>query len=149
MVTKNEGVDSLPLENSIRFKGQLNSSGDYFFYSPNFLTGLEKNEFISENRFTDIEFGYTQYYSFNTTIRFAENLELEELPKNMKMILPDTSIILYRFIQKNESSVSFRYTLEIKRPTYYAEEYLDFKEFYNMLYDKMNEQIVFKKKTRP
>lgn len=147
--TKNEKVDSLPLETTVKFKAQLNSSGDYFFYSPNFLTELEKNEFIAENRFTDIEFGYTQYFNFTTTIRFSQNLELEELPTNMKMILPDTSIILYRFIQKNESSVSFRYTLEIKRPIYYADEYLDFKAFYAVLFDKMNEQLVFKKKTRP
>lgn len=127
----------------------MNGSGDYFFYSPNFLLELEKNDFISDQRFTDVEFGFTQYYTTVATIRFPQNMELEELPKNIKMIMPDTSIVLQRFMQKNENSVSMRITLEIKRPTYYADEYPDFKEFYSMLFDKLNEQIVFKKKANP
>ncbi len=144
-----EANDSLPLENKVKFTTQLNSSGDYFFFSPNFLAELDANPFLSEKRFTDVEFGYTQHYTINANIRFPAELELEELPKNITMIMPDTSIILRRFIQKNENSISLRITLEIKRPTYFADEYPDFKEFYTQLYDKLNEQIVFKKKAKP
>ncbi len=147
--TENEKNDSLPLTATVKFNAQLNSSGDFFFYSPNFLTELEKNEFISDQRFSDIEFGYIQQYNFITTLRFPDNLEPEELPKNLKMIMPDTSIVFQRFMQKNENSISFRITLEIKRPTYYADEYPYFKEFYKMLFDKLSEQIVFKKKATP
>ncbi|MEQ1796825.1 MAG: DUF3857 domain-containing protein [Lacibacter sp.] len=146
---KNDDNDSLPLENQVKFNTQLNASGDYFFYSPNFLLELEKNEFLSDQRFTDVEFGFTQYYTIVSTIRFPENMEPEELPKNIKMIMPDTSIVLQRFMQKNENSISFRITLEIKRPTYYADEYPDFKEFYAQLFERLNEQIVFKKKAKP
>jgi hypothetical protein len=146
---KNEKNDSLPFENLVNFQGALNSSGDYLFYSPNFLMELETNDFISDKRFTDIEFGYTQYYNMFTTIRFPNNLEPEELPKNIRMIMPDTSIVLQRFVNKNENTVSMRYTLEIKRPTYYVDEYLDFKAFYTKLFEMLNEQIVFKRKTIP
>jgi hypothetical protein len=146
---KNEKNDSLPLENLVHFEGTLNSSGEYLFYSPNFLMELEKNEFISEKRFTDIEFGYTQYFNMFTTLRFPANLVPEELPKNIRMILPDTSIILQRFVNKNENTISMRYTLEIKRPTYYVDEYLDFKAFYGKLFEMLSEQIVFKRKTTP
>ncbi len=146
---KNEKNDSLPLENIVQFTGSLNSSGDYLFYSPNFLMELETNDFISDKRFTDIEFGYTQYYNMFSTIRFPNNLEPEELPKNIRMIMPDTSIVLQRFVSKNENSISMRYTLEIKRPTYYVDEYLDFKAFYAKLFEMLNEQIVFKRKTIP
>jgi Domain of Unknown Function with PDB structure (DUF3857)/Transglutaminase-like superfamily len=146
---KNEKVDSLPLENMVTFQTQLNNSAEYYFVTPNLFTELEKNEFISDQRFTDIEFGYVQYYNIFGTIRFPNSMEPEELPKNIKMILPDTSIIMQRFMEKNENSISFRITLEIKRPTYYAEEYPDFKAFYSVLFDKLNEQIVFKKKANP
>lgn len=146
---KNEKNDSLPFENLVQFQGTLNSSGEYLFYSPNFLMELETNDFISDKRFTDIEFGYTQYYNMFTTIRFPNNLVPEELPKNIRMIMPDTSIVLQRFVNKNENTVSMRYTLEIKRPTYYVDEYLDFKTFYAKLFEMLNEQIVFKRKTIP
>lgn len=145
----NKEIDSLPLDNSVQFSGSLNSSGDYLFYSPNFLLELEKNEFISEKRFTDVEFGYTQYYSMYATIRFQSGLEPEELPKNIRMIMPDTSIILQRFVNKSENSISMRYSLEIKRPTFYADEYEFFKEFYAKLFEILNEQIVFRKKATP
>jgi hypothetical protein len=149
LVVKNEDNDSLPLQNSVRFKGQLNASGDYHFFSPNFLIEQEKNEFISEQRFTDIEFGYIQSYTIFGNIRFSDKLELEELPQNIKMILPDTSLILQRIMQKNDNSVSFRITLDIKRPTYYSDEYLYFKEFYSKLFEMLNEQLVFRKKAKP
>ncbi|QNA46360.1 DUF3857 domain-containing protein [Lacibacter sediminis] len=146
---KNQKIDSLPLENVIQFSGTLNSSGDYMFYSPNFLMELEKNEFISDKRFTDIEFGYIQYYNMFTTLRFPQGFELEELPNNTRMIMPDTSISLQRFVSRNENSISMRYTLEIKRPTFYADEYPEFKIFYAKLFEILNEQIVFKRKTIP
>ena len=110
---------------------------------------LEKNEFISDKRFTDVEFGYTQYYNMFTTLYFPGNLELEELPKNIKIIMPDTSIVLQRFVSKNENTIAMRYSIEIKRPTFYADEYDFFKEFYAKLYEILNEQIVFKKKATP
>ncbi|MEJ8843486.1 DUF3857 domain-containing protein [Lacibacter sp. H375] len=144
---KNEKNDSLPLENLVQFHGSLSTSGDYLFYSPNFLMELEKNEFISDKRFTDVEFGYVQYYNMFTTLRFPAGFDLEELPKNIRMIMPDTSISLQRFVAKNDNSISMRYTLEIKRPTYYADEYPDFKAFYTKLFEMLNEQIVFKRKT--
>ncbi len=149
LIVNNEKVDSLPLENTVKFNTQLNSSGEYFFFSPNFLLELEKNDFISDQRFTDVEFGYVQYYTFVATIRHPGSLEVEELPKNIKMILPDTSIIMQRFMQKNENSVSMRVTLEFKRPTYFVDEYPDFKAFYTQLFEMLNEQIVFKKKVKP
>jgi transglutaminase-like putative cysteine protease len=149
LVIKNEEKDSLPLENNIKFKGQLNTSGEYVFYSPNFLLELETNDFIADQRFSDIEFGYTQYYNLYASVQFPANMEVEELPKNFKMIMPDTSIVLQRFMQKNENTISMRMTLEIKRPTYYADEYDYFKEFYAKLFEILNEQIVFRKKANP
>ena len=146
---KNEKVDSLPLENMVTFQTQLNNSAEYYFVTPNLFSELGKNEFISDQRFTDIEFGFVQYYNISGIIRFPNSMEAEELPKNIKMILPDTSIVMQRFMEKNENSISFRITLEIKRPTYYAEEYPDFKAFYSVLFEKLNEQIVFKKKAKP
>jgi hypothetical protein len=146
---KYEDKDSLALESSIKFRGILNSSGEYFFYSPNFLTELETNDFISDMRFSDIEFGYTQYYNVYASVKFPETLVPEELPKNIKMIMPDTSISLQRFMQKNENTISLRITLEIKRPTYYTDEYDYFKEFYAKLFELLNEQIVFRKKATP
>ena len=149
LVVQNDQADSIPMQSSVRFNGQLNNSGEYYFYTPNFLIEHSKNKFIADDRYTDIEFGYLQNFSINATIRFPSNLVPEELPKNMKMIMPDTSIILQRIIQKEDNLIMCRITVEIKRPTYFYDEYTLFKEFYDRFFEILNEQIVFKKKVTP
>ncbi|WP_315822805.1 hypothetical protein [Paraflavitalea speifideaquila] len=51
---KNEEVDSLPLTQSIQFSQPINSSGDYKYFSINLFTGLEKNPFLADSRFSDV-----------------------------------------------------------------------------------------------
>jgi hypothetical protein len=145
----NDDKDSVSLENHVNFSGKLNTSGDYFFYQPNVFIEMEENPFLEEQRFSSIEFGYNQHYTITSNIRFPANFEPEELPKNIKMILPDTSIILHRIMQRNDNMISYRITLEINRPFYFADEYADFREFFAVLIEKLNEQIVFKKKANP
>lgn len=143
----NADNDSLPLEQKIQFRMPVNSSGDYKYFTVNLFDGLEKNPFIADHRSTDIEFGYNQFYSINGTIMLPENYTVEELPKNISLITPDTSIVLRRLLQLDGDALGFRVTLEFKKPSFPARDYEDFKAFYKTLYDKLNEQIVIKKKT--
>lgn len=108
--------------------------------------GLENNSFIAENRFADIDFGYNQNYSFVGRFNIPEGYEVEELPKNMKMIMPDTSISMLRMYDKNEKQVGIRVNLDFKRPVYSVDEYELFQEFYKLLYAALNEQIVLRRK---
>ena len=50
--------DSLPFDQYIKFKQQLNESGGLTFLNTNLFTGMEKNPFISSIRFTNVNFGY-------------------------------------------------------------------------------------------
>ena len=75
-----------------------------------------------------------------------DNFEFEDLPRNMRMIMPDTSISLTRLLQKDANILNFKIVLDFKRPTYAAEEYPDVKEFYKKLFAALNERIVMKKK---
>ncbi len=139
--------DSLPLKQELDFNYTLNGSGQYLFLSPNLFTGLEKNPFVAEHRFTDVDFGYRQSYMVVGTISIPDGFTFETLPKNMRMIMQDTSIVLERLAQADDGRVSFRIGLEFKRPVYYLDEYDDFREFYKKLFATLNEQIVIKKKS--
>ena len=143
---KNESVDSLPLEQTVKFNLPTSSSGDYSYFNTNLFMGLENNSFIAENRFADIDFGYNQNYSFVGRFNIPEGYEVEELPKNMKMIMPDTSISMLRMYDKNEKQVGIRVNLDFKRPVYSVDEYELFQEFYKLLYAALNEQIVLRRK---
>ena len=143
---ENLGADTLPLIQTFKFSTPTSKSGDYHFFTLNLFTGLEKNPFTAEDRQTHIDFGYTQQYLITGTINIPEGYSFEEPPKNLSMIMPDTSIAFRRFVRVDQSKVEFRITLDFKRPVYAAEEYAYFKEFYKLLFDKLNEQIVFRKK---
>lgn len=143
---ENENTDSLPLIQHINFSQQTSSSGDYNYFLVNLFSGLDKNPFIADERFSDIFFGANQRYNITGAFTIPEGYEFDELPKNLKMIMPDTSVVFYRVSGVNEHTLTVRFTLEFKRPFFSYDDYGYFQEFYKKLFSLLNEQIVFKKK---
>ncbi len=142
---ENEDLDSMPLNQHVNFTSKANSSGDYHYFSANLFSGLETNPFIADNRSSDIFFGSNQKYLLIGRFSIPEGYKFDELPKNIKMIMPDTSIVFSRAMQVTGNDVAVRIQLEIKRPLYTVDEYPYFQEFYKKLFEMLNEQIVFKK----
>lgn len=145
---KNIDDDTLPLIQNLHFTSALNNSGEYNFFNPNLFLGLETNPFLAEHRFTDVDFGYGQSYLITGMLKIPDTYELDALPKNIRMIMPDTSVSLQRVIQVQENTINYRISLEFNRPIYYLDEYDDFREFYKKLFALLNEQIIIKKKTK-
>jgi hypothetical protein len=145
---KNEDVDSLPLIQDVQFRQPVNASGDYKYFSVNMFTGLEKNPFMVDNRFSDVFFGTKQDYQIVANITIPESYEFEALPKSVRMIMPDTSISITRRLASEGSVLSVRISLEFNKPYYTPDEYPDFKEFYKQLYALLNEQYAIRKKTK-
>lgn len=146
LIIENEDQDSLPLSHRIKFTQPLTASGDYRYFSINLFSGLEKNPFIADNRSSDVFFGTNQQYSIIGSFTIPEGYFFEALPKNVRMIMPDTSILITRQFAMSGNTVSARINLDFKRPFYGVEEYPDFKEFYKQLFALLSEQIVFRKK---
>lgn len=146
---QNEDVDSLPLIQKFLFNQPVASSGDYTYFKTNMFSGMEKNIFVSDNRFSDVFFGANQTYSIIGNFSIPDGYAFDELPKNIRMIMSDTSIIATRVSAIDGNKLSSRISLQFKKPMYSTEEYPDFREFYKRLYDLLNEQIVLKKKTNP
>jgi hypothetical protein len=112
------------------------------------FTGLEKNPFMVDNRFSDVFFGTKQDYQIVANITIPESYEFEALPKSVRMIMPDTSISITRRLASEGSVLSVRISLEFNKPYYTPDEYPDFKEFYKQLYALLNEQYAIRKKTK-
>jgi Domain of Unknown Function with PDB structure (DUF3857) len=142
----NEDVDTLPLIQDLNFERKINSSGDFNYFSVNLFSGLDKNPFIADERFSDVFYGATQQYAIIGNFTIPENCQFETLPKNLKMIMPDTSIVFTRMLSVSENLLSTKIILEFKSPYYLNENYDYFKEFYKKMFDLLNEQVVFKKK---
>ncbi|MEP7371817.1 MAG: DUF3857 domain-containing protein [Chitinophagaceae bacterium] len=138
--------DSLPLVQKIKFNQALNVSGDYRHFSANVLSDLSKNPFVKDSRYSDVFFGTNQSYLILGNFTVPDGYELETLPKNIKMIMPDTSITISRASQFANNTLLTKIQLEFKKSVFSAEEYPELQEFYKQLYALLNEQFVIRKK---
>ena len=138
--------DTLPLVQKVQFSMPVSAAGDYKYFSTNLFTRLEKNPFVADNRFSDVFFGVNQSYNIIANITIPEGYEFEALPKNMRMIMPDTSITISRRMAAEKNQLGVRITLDFAKPFFTVQEYADFKEFYKQLFALLSEQIAIKKK---
>ncbi len=146
---ENLEIDTLPLVQKVHFSNPISSSADYKYFSTNMFTGLEQNPFVADSRFSDVFFAANQQYTIIGNFTIPEGYVFEELPRNIRMITPDTATSISRIMVPNNNRLSLRIILDFKKPFYTTEEYPEFKEFYKKLFDMLNEQVVIRKKAQP
>ena len=143
--SENVEVDTLPLKQSFDFTYELNNTDNYLLFSPNIFTTLHINPFLSENRTSEIDFGYTNSHVIVGTYKIPPGYKVESLPKDANMIISDKSIRFKRMLAQDGGSIQLKYEISITRTTFSRLEYPDLHEFYKKMYDLLNEPIVLKK----
>jgi len=143
---ENMEVDTLPLMQKFDFSQDLAGSDDnYIYLNPNMFSSLKKNEFLSENRMTNIDFGYSRSYSINGLFKIPAGYKADALPKSVSMAMPDKSFTFKRVIAEQDGSIVVRYNVSYNTPEYSRESYPDFFAFFKKMHELLNEQIVLKK----
>lgn len=142
----NMETDSLPLEQKIAFSSHLNSSGEYRYFSINLFSDLEKNPFIADKRVSDVDFGVPQEYILFGNYTIPPGFVFDGVPENIVMTTPGNDIVFNRLTSVESNLLNVRMTIEFKNSFYTADSYPEFREFYKKLMDKLNEQVVIKKK---
>lgn len=139
-------IDSIPLTQKIDFKLDLTGSdGTYIYFAPNIFTSLHTNPFLSENRHTDIDFGYRNNCVITGIYKLPAGYKLDALPKSINMVMPDKSITIKRVVAEQEGTVTIRYQLSYDKTLFFKEDYDQLHEFYKKMQELLNEQIVLKK----
>jgi Domain of Unknown Function with PDB structure (DUF3857) len=142
----NMEVDTLPLTQNINFKADLTGSDEkYIYFNPNIFTSQHDNPFLSEDRYTDIDFGYRGYYTASGTYKEPAGYKIDAMPKSVSMTTPDKSIVFRRVVAEQDGSIVVRYIVDYKKSIYFKENYPDLHEFFKKMNEMMNEQVVFKK----
>jgi hypothetical protein len=143
---ENMEVDSLPLMQKLDFNLELAGSDEtYIYLNPNLFTSLKLNPFLSENRLTDIDFGYGRSYSINGIYKIPAGYKTDALPKSISMTMPDKSFGFKRMIIEQDGSIVVRYSVSYNVVEYSKESYADFFAFFKKMHEMLNEQIVLKK----
>lgn len=141
-------IDSVSLEQKFDFAIPLDSMEGHDSFTVNFFQGFKNNPFVTQARNTDIDFNYKRSYKIEGTVAVPEDYVFS-LPENVKLSMPDSSIVLEKYFGVADSVLSFRIMLNYKRPYYDAKVYPQLEEFYKKLYSALNEKIAFRKKQNP
>lgn len=138
--------DSLPIIQTAKLDFNLNQTGNYYLLNYNLFTGLNKNPFISEQRFSDINFGCEYSYLLNGTISLPENLIPEALPKSIRLLMPDKSMTMTREVMQLDNKLQVGVRITFTRSEYSADDYPDVQAFYKQMLELLNEPILLKAK---
>ena len=143
---ENIDTDTLPFVQKANFTLDLSGSDDnYIYFNPNLFSSLNKNPFLDETRYNDIEFGYRDKVVINDIFTIPIGYKLDAKPANVSMVSQDASLTLRRVINEQDGVITVSYIINRKKATYFKEDYADFHEFYKKMYEMLNEQIVLKK----
>ncbi|MGN6396398.1 MAG: DUF3857 domain-containing protein [Mucilaginibacter sp.] len=143
---ENMEVDTLPLMQKFDFTLDLPGSDDnYIYLNPNMFSALKKNEFLNENRMTNLDFGYGRSYSINGVYKIPAGYKADALPKSVTMSMPDKSFTFRRVVAEQNGTVVVRYNVSYNVPEYSKDNYPDFFAFFKKMHELLNEQIVLKK----
>ena len=143
---ENMEVDTLPLVQSIAFNQDLTGSdGNYIYFNTNLFTGMHTNPFLSENRSTDIDFGYCNKLATNGIYKIPAGYKIDVLPESLAISMPDKGITFKRVVAQEEGTIMIRYLADFTRPAYFKTSYPELRAFFKKMYEMLNEQIVLKK----
>jgi Domain of Unknown Function with PDB structure (DUF3857) len=143
---ENMDVDTLPLKQSIAFNLDLAGSDEnYIYLNPNLFTSLKTNQFLSENRMTDIDFGYLQSYSISGLYKIPAGYKADALPKSVTIVMPDKSLSFKRLVAEQDGAIVVRYSINYNKQKYEKADYPNFHEFIKKMHEMLNEQIILKK----
>jgi hypothetical protein len=143
---KNEEEESMPFTQTFEFKTNIQTTGEYSFLSLNLFTGLQNNPFIINDRFSNINFGYKKTVILTCIINLPANYKVDALPKNIKLVNPENTVVLTRqFVQDQKSQLMAKIKVDIDKSMFNVNEYPQVKDFFKQMVSLMNEQVILKK----
>jgi hypothetical protein len=136
--------DSLPFLQNLQFVQTASKTGNLYLYTSNLFAGLDKNPFLSDQRFSKINFGCPYSYHIHQAVQVKDKLKIESLPKSITLISQDKSMTMVRKITVEGDQIFLSMQIEINRSVYVPEEYDMVRGFYNKMIELINEPVVLK-----
>lgn len=142
-------LDSLKLpvkeELAITLKNRITKTNDQIFVQPVLFDAYSENPLKAAERVYPVDFTTAIEKTFIFYLELPDGYTVEQLPKNIKMTLPQSIASLQMMSSLNENKVQILFKLLINKPVFYQAEYPDLKAFFDELVKKQGEMLVLKK----
>ena len=142
-------IDNLILPLSYKINMSTNSfaqtTTDMIYLQPMLHFGYDKNPFIAEERNFPIDFYYSREQVFSLNISIPEGYHTVELPKGIKIALPENGGTFYFICQNVGNKIQLNSKIVLNKTQYTVEDYQYIKAFFDQIVAKQTEQIVLQK----
>ena len=119
--------------------------GGDLYLKPMLFLASKENPFKQDTRIYPIDFVYPISDKYMVNMMIPEGYELDVLPESVKYQFNGSDGVFTYMANKNGSYIQFVVTFELNKTLILPTEYKQFKEFYQLMIEKQNEQIVLKK----
>ncbi len=158
-VEKEEGieVDGFNMENADKwspdatvtfdFSMEATTSGDLVYIKPFFDSFHSADDFKNAERYSPVDFAYAEEIRFNYILTIPEDYVIEELPKNAQIAYGnDGSRAMLRCQAYSPSNVVLTYIYTMKESFIIADDYPEFRSYWEQMCAFYNSTIVLRKK---
>ncbi len=135
--------DSLPFDQQVNFKQQINESGGYILFNPNLFTGFEKNPFVSSIRFTNVNFGFPYTIVVEETFQLPPGAKVE-LPGDKTIRSDDKNIEAFKQVRFENGELKILIRFMQSNTLVKPENYPGLKDLYKKMVDALNEPVLIK-----
>ena len=143
------GIDSIqqPLKEifNINLKNRVTKANNQLFINPFLFDKYTENPFKAEQRVYPVDFTTPIEKSQLFTLELPAGYSIDQLPKNIKMSLPDNTASFQMISSLTENKVQVLFKLFINKPVFYQPEYQNLKTFFDELVKKQSEMLIIKK----
>jgi hypothetical protein len=143
------GIDSLqqPLQEnmSIVLKNKTTKANNQLYINPLLFDKYTENPFKAEQREYPVDFTTPIEKTQIFTLELPTGYSIDQLPKNIKMNLPENTASFQMRSSVDENKVQVLFKLYINKPVFSQAEYQDLKTFFDELVKKQSEMLIIKK----
>jgi hypothetical protein len=143
------GIDSIqqPLNEkfSITLKNRVTKVNNQLFVNPMLLNQYTENPFKASDRVFPVDFTTSLETTQIFILELPTGYSIDQLPKNIKMNLPENTASFQMLSTINENKVQVLFKLFINKPVFYQPEYQNLKTFFDELVKKQAEMLIIKK----
>jgi hypothetical protein len=129
----------------VKISNQITQFGDEYYLNPMICEQIKENPFKINERKYPINFSCQK--NKITLIKFSlpEGYEIVELPKPVKMTLPNNDCNFIYQLVANKNQITLKFSYSINKELFLPKEYPALKEFYNQIIAKQAQPIILKK----
>ena len=106
----------------------------------------KENPFKAAERKYPVEMPFAMDEIYTLNMEVPKGYEVDELPKQAKVLFNDNEGFFEYLITKNEEGIQFRSRIKLNKANFKPEDYSTLRDFFAYIVKKQSEQIVFKKK---